>query len=322
MKLYNEFCKLHPEFEKELDSFDEVTRKKLFRKLYSLNNKTAFRSTLSEIRFGQLFLSLGFSLEYDKVYDQKTPDWTLKSSSMNVICEVYRLGPSNKDKLLNDCLHLLKKELETIASNAMIVISIDDKEFVCNEEDIKKVKKKVEEWLLNNPKQKEELFIDSVICVRIISFSERKKNLTCLISGSIDYKPNKLFQCITQKPNEITKKIEKYKSILMRNATPFFLCVDVDMISGFTFEDFKENFLGRIVEFIDFDINEKYYTDIGFIRKEWTQLGEFYSNFHISGVILYSSNSFRILFNPIQKQFIYRSEYMDILLKLSKITRL
>lgn len=98
MNLLTLFCTFHPEFMERLNSFSELNRERLLKKLRNAENKTTFRSTISEIRFGDFFQKLNFEIIYDKKTADKTPDWTLNSSTFPVICEGYRLGQSNEDQ--------------------------------------------------------------------------------------------------------------------------------------------------------------------------------------------------------------------------------
>lgn len=108
----------------------------------------------------------------------------------------------------------------------------------------------------------------------------------------------------------------KYNDIITSKKLPFFICVDIDFESGFHHKEFEEYFLGSGTNFIDFDPNKKFSTDIGVLGKELTKLGEFYENPQISRIITCLNNNFRVLLNPIHKQLIYENQYSEYLKEL------
>lgn len=302
-----------------LNSFSESNQEKLLKKLKSADNKTTFRSTISEIRFGEFFQKLDFEIIYDKKFDDKTPDWTLNSSTFPLICEVYRLGQSNQDQKRSDFVNSLKEALEKISSNFVIKVTINDEYNSYDESEIDKIKKQVELWTQKQPTINEKLFLEHDIIFEVIAISNAIQFLSCIDSGIIDYKIGKLKQVENQRPNEITKKMQKYNYVINTRKLPFFICIDIDFASGFTHDEFEEYFLGSSVEFIDFDPNNTFTTDIGTLGSEWTKLGEFYQNLQVSGIITCSNNNFKVLLNPIRQQIIYADKYKNCLKKLKEV---
>lgn len=301
-----------------LNSFSELNRDRLLKKLKSTDKKTAFRSTISELRFGEFFQKLDFEINYDKKIDDKTPDWTLDSSSLPIICEVYRLGQSNQDQKRSDFQNSLKEKLGKIPSNLVIKFTIDDEYDNYDELEIDRLKNQIELWIEKQPTINEELFLNYDITFKVIAVSNDVQFLSCVNSGIIDYKIGKLKQVENQRPNEITKKMHKYNNVINKHKLPFFICIDIDFASGFTHDEFEEYFLGSSVEFVDFDPNNTFTTDIGTLGREWTKLGEFYQNLQISGIITCSNNNFKVLLNPIRQQIIYEDKYKECLNKLKK----
>jgi len=154
---------------------------------------------------------------------------------------------------------------------------------------------------------------------KVVAVRNNVQFLSCINSGTIDYKIGKVKQFEIHKPNEITKKIQKYKSIIEQYKLPFFICVEIDFFSGFSHDEFTEYFLGSDVEFWDFDPENIITTDIGILGSQWTNLGEFYQNIQISGIITCLNNEFKVLLNPIKQQIIYENKYNDFLSKLYEI---
>lgn len=74
MDLLTLFCCYHPNFMDRLDSFSQLNKERILKKLKSAKNKAAFRSTISEIRFGEFFQNLNFEIENDRKFNNQTPD--------------------------------------------------------------------------------------------------------------------------------------------------------------------------------------------------------------------------------------------------------
>ncbi len=318
MDLLTLFCSYHTNFMERLDSFSQLNKERLLKKLKSAENKAAFRSTISEIRFGEFFHKLNFEIEYDKKFNNQTPDWTLNYSSFPIICDVYRLGKSSKDQKKADFENFLKEQLEEFPSNIAITIEIDESFDKYEEVEIDLIKSQVKQWLENKPKLNDKLFFDYEITFKVIAIDDKIEFLSCICSGIIDYKIDKIRQNENHRPNEITKKMNKYNGIITSNKLPFFICIDIDFESGFHHKEFEEYFLGAGTSFIDFDPNKTISTDIGILGSEWTKLGKFYENLQISGIITCSNNNFRVLLNPICKQLIYENQYNEYLKELNK----
>lgn len=318
MDLLTLFCSYHPDFMKRLDSFSQLNKDRLLKKLKSTENKSAFRSTISEIRFGEFFHKLNFEIEYDKKFNNQTPDWTLNYSSFPIICDVYRLGKSSKDQKRADFENFLIEQLEEIPSNIVITIEIDESFDKYEEVEIDLIKNHVKQWLENKPKLNDKLFFDYEITFKVIAIDDKIEFLSCICSGDIDYKIDKIQQNENHRPNEITKKMNKYNGIITSKKLPFFICIDIDFESGFHHKEFEEYFLGASTKIIDFDPNKTITTDIGILGSEWTKLGKFYENLQISGIITCSNNDFRVLLNPIRKQLIYENQYSEYLKELNK----
>lgn len=301
-----------------LNSFSTLNQERLLRKLKSAENKAAFRSTISEIRFGEFFQKLNFEIEYDKKFNNQTPDWTLNYSSFPIICDVYRLGKSSKDQKRSDFENSLKEQLEEIPANLVITIEIDDSYSNYEEVQIDLIKEQVKQWLESKPNLNEKLNFDYEITFKVIAISNKIEFLSCISSGIIDYKIGKIRQIENHRPNEITKKMSKYNDIITSRKLPFFICVYIDFESGFHHKEFEEYFLGSGTSYIDFDPNKPISTEMGILGSEWTKLGEFYKNLQISGIITCSNNNFKVLLNPICKQLIYEDQYKEYVKELSK----
>jgi hypothetical protein len=151
MSLLTLFCSYNPAFMDRLNSFSKLNQERLQKKLKSAENRAALRSTISEIRFGEFFQKLNFEIIYDEIIDKKTPDWILNNSTFPLICEVYRLGQSNKNQKRSDFENSLKQKLEKISSNLVLKVTIDDGYNNYDELEIDVIKKQVELWMIQPP---------------------------------------------------------------------------------------------------------------------------------------------------------------------------
>ena len=128
--LLNLYCSYHPEFLNSLEIFSETNKKRIQKKLNSIQNRNSFLSTVAEIKFGELFNKLNLEIEYDKKYKNKqTPDWTLNSKNSTAICEVYRLGKSEKDQAFSDFENQIKESLKKLQYSYFIRVHFIEENF-------------------------------------------------------------------------------------------------------------------------------------------------------------------------------------------------
>ncbi|MDN3621375.1 hypothetical protein QWY81_18045 [Polaribacter undariae] len=307
--LLNEYCKYHPDFLKRFELFPE--REKIFQELKKTNKKSQFLSTVSELEFGIFFNKIGFEVTYEKKYkNNKTPDWTISSDNEVSICEIYKLGRSNIDQKRTDFQNSLIESLQKIPLNFLIRITFVKEYFEIEKYNIDSIVLEIKNWLNSLSSNKNEsILIQKNFLIEIQENKKKRDYVKCLgIISSIDYKPEKLIQSkYLKRPNEISKKILKYKSIIEENKSSYFIGVNIDFVSGFEPSDFVEYFRGNIVNFIDYGKTSPYDfpPEIKELGEFWTELGVFYKNHHLSGIILRYSNEFYILLNPIKTQNIY-----------------
>lgn len=309
--LLNLYCNYHPEFLESLEIFSEYNKNRILKNLKTQNSKSNFLSTVSEIKFGELFTKLNFTIEYEKKYKNKqTPDWTLFSNNLNVICEVYRLGKSEKDQVYSDFENEIKEVLGKLEYNYFIRIDFFENDFDIQSFDTFVVIAEVKEWLCKSDK----VIGDKIIVNTNFEFEIIKTNTNvnhlCFIgpAKSIDYKPHKLKQLKHLSDNEITKKLKKYNDIISDENLAFIICISIDFVSGFDITDFTEYFLGMGVENIDYGNSLYENEEFKNWGSTWTELGEFYNNPQLSGILIHYNNSFTFLINPNKNQIIHNKE--------------
>lgn len=322
LKLY---CSYHPDFLDTLDSFPENIKLKILKNLHNAENKVKFRSLIAEIQFGLKFHNLGFQLYFEKVYfTNQTPDWTISNKDSRAICEIYRLGMSLKDQIRSDFENKLIEKLQKIPFNYFIRITFFEEYFDPDFYDIDLIINDLQAWF----KKSEKIVGDKIIIKNNFLFEVRKRNsninhICCYgNANSIDIKPEKIIQFDhLNRDNEITKKISKYNRLISNTKFPYFIAVSIDFTSGFDYEDFKEYFLGKGVEFVDFDSPIANLEQFSHLGKEWTELGIFYNNPQLSGLLILERNEFKLLLNPMKNQVIYKKENESLLEKIKKIEK-
>ncbi len=319
LKLY---CKYHPEFLESLEIFSECNKNRLLKNLKTQNTKSNFLSIVSEIQFGELFTKLNFEIEYEKKYkNQQTPDWSLFSKKTTTICEVYRLDKSKKVQEYTDFENEIKEALRKLEYNYLIEINLVKNDFDIASFNTAVIINQVKNWLISSAKVKgDKIIVNSNFAFEIKNINTKVNHL-CFIGPAmrIDYKPHKLAQEKHLSENEITKKLKKYKEIILDENLAFIICISIDFVSGFEISECVQYFLGKEINYIDYGnpLFENYESENW--GSWWTELGEFYSNPQLSGILILYNNSFTFLINPNRSQRIYDKEYNLLKEKLLSI---
>lgn len=282
--------------------------------------KSNFISTLAELKFISELQKFPNKIIYDKEFridsELFTPDITINVDDSFILGDVYRLGKSEFDEKTVNRLDEIYDFLNNIQSNNVIRINSDmdnSSDFI----DLDSYKDKLVEWLQN------ENSVDEFKINNQISFDKIGKHNSLFTQvcyhNDIDFKSGKLFQKSYQSKNEITKKYSKYKRLVIENNAPFFLFIEVDFLSGFTLDEFKEKFLFSSAEF---SLNEyikyqNYITDSG-LGQTWSELGDFYIYPFLSGVLILYNNQFHLLLSPLKNQIIYDKKFDTFLSRMKE----
>lgn len=137
----------------------------------------------------------------------------------------------------------------------------------------------------------------------------------------IEHKPEKIIQySFLKKDNNITLKLSKYNEVIAKTNYPYFIAIALDFASGFDIEEFAEYFRGKNVGFDCEDTDYKTSLEDNCYGIEWTELGIFYKNPQLSGLIILDNHKINLLLNPLKTQVIYKSDNQMILDNLKRIT--
>jgi hypothetical protein len=321
--LLSEFLSYNPKFIENLKDFDDQLINKFLKKLRSEKDKPNFRSTIAEIQFGKLLKSLNLDIKYDLKYKGNlTPDWTVCDGNCSALIEVYRLGKSSDSQTKSDFEDKILMTINKIKKPYIIQLSFTNQDYNSSLYNLDKIIEEIQLWLTDErTKSEKKIFQDIVeLCIYC---NNSKYNHACIIGSvsSIDFKTQKLKQNPNHKPNEISKKITKYRALIENNNLPYFIAVSMDFTSGFDFDDFREYFLGTGVFNADFGKIIPEYPENNNWGENWTELGKFYELPHLSGLILRYNNEYKILLNPLKSQVIYSKKYESLLNKLNSLKK-
>ncbi len=294
---------------------------KFLRLLKKEKDKQNFLSHLSELKFGIILRQISTELTHEKKIDLLTPDWQISNQKENSIFEVYRLGKSNKDSNLDDLYSFIDSKISNLEYNIYVQILVNDNLLDYSIQETAQYIPDVHKWLNENQLNlySNKIFGD-IFELEIVKINTAKSHILCTLGPRIiDQKPQKLEKVDGLKDNEITKKLKKYTDIVSKYSLPYFLCVDIDFVSGFHFSDFKEHFLSKSTEFADYETDRIHMPNWG---KEWSALGEFYNQGTkeiLSGIIVIENNQVKVLLNPNRNQIIYSDQYKSLLQKIKSL---
>ncbi|WP_333574510.1 hypothetical protein [Sphingobacterium sp.] len=210
---------------------------KFLRLLKKEKNKHNFLSLLSELKFGIILGQISTELTHEKKIDLLTPDWQISNQKENSIFEVYRLGKSDKDSNLDELYSFIDSKISNLEYNIYVQILVNDNLLDYSIQEIEKCIPDVYNWLKENKNNLHATKIfRGIFELKIVKINTSKKHILCTWGVRIiDQKPQKLEQVDGLKDNEITKKLKKYADIVSKYHLPYFLCVDIDFVSGFSF---------------------------------------------------------------------------------------
>lgn len=282
--------------------------------------KSNFISTLAELKFISELQKLPNEILYDKEYkigsEVFTPDITIYVDDSFIVADVYRLGKSEFDEKFVEKLDEICNLLENIQSNNIIRINtnIDNPD---DSTDIDLYIEKIVEWV-QNENSVNDFQINNQISLEKIGKHNSIFTQVYYFNG-IDFKSAKLFQKPYYSENEITKKYCKYKKLIIENNVPFFLFIEVDFLSGFALDEFKEKFLFSSAGFTpnEYIKYQKYITDLE-LGQCWSKLGDFYLYPFLSGVFILYNNQFYLLLSPLKNQILYDKKFDNFLSKMKE----
>lgn len=263
MELWNKYLEYHPEIFSRLDSIDKTSRDKFLKKFKSEKDKSNFLSTLAELSFSEFFSKLKFEVEYDKSYGKFTPDLTITKDNSQVIVEVVKLNPTEKDTLRNDFESYLFDEIQKIEIGCWLEINFEEQYFDVALYNKEIIVKEVLEWLTTNCEVGNQIRLYENFVFKIIKVDKKYKHV-CVMgnANSIDIDIRRL----ESDNSRFIKKIGKYQKLIAEFSLPYILCIKIDFHAAISEIQMFWTLYGDLSSYFDLEIhhcelNGVYYTD-------------------------------------------------------------
>ena len=130
-----------------LEAFDESSQKRFLKKYNS--DRPSQNNLLNELYIGNFLARTGISIEYDRNFDGKTPDWTfVQDGHPKCIVEVFTLNPIYKISKNQKVLNLLSIELKNLPGDRVIECEFRDNSAQHKiEKSLNRITESVKSWL-------------------------------------------------------------------------------------------------------------------------------------------------------------------------------
>lgn len=314
--MWNKYLEYHPEIISRLDAIDDVSKKKFVKKLRNEKDKNNFLSMLAELSFYEFFAKLGFEVSYDKTYGKPTPDLTIVKDKSQIIVEVVKLNPTEKDMMRNDFENCLFDEVQNIKVGCWLEMRFKDEYFDVNLYDKETIVKKLSEWIVYNCKEGNQITIENNFTFKIIRV-DSKYDHVCLMgnSNSIDIDERRL----NADNSRFIQKIGKYGGLIDNLSLPYILCIKIDFHAAIGEKDMFWTLYGDLVFHFNYQIchselNGVYYLNV--LSK------------NLSGVFLLVGDKFFYFHNfkenrlnsTVKKEFLVYQYYCETFSKLNYLT--
>ena len=280
MELWNKYLGYHPEITSRLEDIDNISKKRILKKLKNEKDKKNFASTLTELSFYEFFQKGGFQVEYDKPHGKFTPDLTITKNNRQLITEVVRLNTTEKDTLRNDFEYDLMEEIEMIAIGCCLQIDFVEEYFDASLYNKNDITEKVKEWIKENCKEGRELKVFDNFIFRVLHVAQELEHV-CVMGNvnSIDIDTRRL----NADNSRFIQKIGKYESLTNNLSLPYVLCIKIDFHAAIGEKEMFWTLYGDLVFHYNFHI---YHSELN---------GVYYVNElskSLSGVFLMISDKF------------------------------
>lgn len=238
----DEYRELRNEIEGLVCNLPQTFRKGVISKLRDPKN---FSQTYHELVAGNLFLRLGYQIDYEQTINGLTPDWYVYSNNNDTkpfFAEVLTDNISDIKKSEQGQIRDLRSRLRQIPVGVALYISYDYgavEKVVMDQKTNKKTATDVKNWLTKNkPPIGERLYLNGLI-LEIIHYN--------LAYSSVQYIGPTKSSWVNPEPlsENIKKKIKKYKTIIIGKGVPFVVCIFTDKATGFDLSILEDVLLGQ-----------------------------------------------------------------------------
>ena len=185
---------------------------------------------------------LGFSVEHNKLFDSKTPDWYAhsKGSIPHFVVEATTINPQPSQQAIINKIDDFFNAIRKLKMGITLKITkiVEDAEIKFHSSQKKQSVKSVELWLKTKPSIGEKHQVAGFQ----FEIEEWKQNTNVMttkgIGRSFTINPTLFADCIKE-------KLKKYKSIIESNNLTFWVAIETDSRVGLSLENLREILSGK-----------------------------------------------------------------------------
>jgi hypothetical protein len=215
--------------------------KKRFLKKYNSDpvNKQNF---INELNIGIFFSRAGFEIEYDRAFDDKTPDWTIFIKKEPIcIIEVLTLHQIKEDADKQDLINSLSNHFNNIPGNFIIECEIRDNSKIYKAiREVEYIARDVKNWLLSG--HENPLVLDNYnITFDFTNIKSPKDNFEFIYYSSINHDPVRF-------EDKVINKIIKYQQVVHIHKIPLIIAVVSETLNMIDDIDLKKLLFGTEID--------------------------------------------------------------------------
>jgi len=222
--------------EEFINSLSKQSRKRFLKKYNSDSiNK---QNLINELSISSFFLRAGFEIEYDKPFDNKTPDWTILIEKEPLcIIEVLTLHQIRDDSVKQDFIKSLSEQLRNIPGNLVIECEIRNNNKIYKAiKDTEIIAKEVNNWLRRG-NEKTLVLNNYNFTFSITNLKSPKGFYEFIYYSSLNHNPIRF-------EDKVVDKIKKYEQIVNIHKIPLIIAVASDALNMIDGIDVKKLLFG------------------------------------------------------------------------------
>lgn len=202
------------------NKLENADQRKLNSKL--LTDHKGFYEALNEIIVGGILATRGWSLQYEPKFGNKTPDWLIQNSeNQKVIIDVFTSKTPVHMAKQFEIFSNLEQSLKSLDHN--VTLKVDFEDAFLADKHIVEITDKIEQWLNVKLKIGESFSLKGLV-VTLHEVQESQRSGIDIWASIDDSKRND----ISDLPNKIIDKVNKYENISRENEIPFVVAVVFD----------------------------------------------------------------------------------------------
>jgi len=234
MSLFDKFFEDRQHQISDIQSLDKRHSLNLSRKLRNETDQVSFLSTISEVRFAQFFDPCATSMIHEGRINGTTPDWLITMNEQQVLMEVARLNPSERDKVELDFEDAFFDAMHTIQFGCWLRFTYDEYLIDRQSINIMECKQAVAEWLVEPREINDMLQLPSTIQIQLIQINKELGHV-CLSGGggTVHFDYRRLYS----DNSALMRKAKKYGALIDKYNFPYIVCLHIDFNTWFSEQD-------------------------------------------------------------------------------------